>query len=63
MKKLIKKINTNRESPNISTAKYRRSVNDEVIKMKFLEQSAKYLGIYVENRPADYLYSAELTNN
>ena len=32
------------------TTKY--SVNfDAIIRMKFLEQSAKYLGVYVENNP------------
>ncbi|MCW8923661.1 MAG: hypothetical protein OQK69_08545 [Gammaproteobacteria bacterium] len=33
--------------------------NDDVIKMKFLEQSAKYFGVYVEYRPADYRYRDE----
>ena len=28
---------------------------DDVIRMKFLEQSAKYLGVYVENGPAQWL--------
>ncbi|MCK4704253.1 MAG: hypothetical protein KAT90_02130 [Gammaproteobacteria bacterium] len=26
---------------------------DDVIRMHFLEQSAKYLGVYVENNPID----------
>ena len=26
---------------------------DDVVRMKFLEQSAKYLGVYVENNPVD----------
>lgn len=28
---------------------------DDVIRMKFLEQSARYLGVYVENRPEKML--------
>lgn len=28
---------------------------DDVIRMKFLEQSAKYLGVYVENNPGSIL--------
>ncbi|MFC1589443.1 hypothetical protein ACFL3P_04130 [Pseudomonadota bacterium] len=28
---------------------------DDVIRMKFLEQSARYLGVYVENRPTERL--------
>jgi len=35
---------------------FKQSVNfDEVIRMKFLEQSAKYLGVYVENNPISLL--------
>lgn len=35
---------------------FKRSVNfDDVIRMKFLEQSAKYLGVYVENTPVSLL--------
>ena len=26
------------------------------IQIRFLKKSAQYLGVYVENRPADYLY-------
>ena len=32
---------------------------NDVIKMKFLEQSAQYFGVYVESRPADYHYMDE----
>ena len=32
---------------------------DDIIRMRFLEKSAQYLGVYVENRPADYLYPGE----
>ncbi|MDH5389219.1 MAG: hypothetical protein OEY06_12335 [Gammaproteobacteria bacterium] len=28
---------------------------DDVIRMKFLEQSARYLGVYVENTPKNLL--------
>lgn len=28
---------------------------DDAIRMQFLEQSAKYLGIFVENKTLDYL--------
>ena len=28
---------------------------DDVTRMKFLEQSAQYLGVYIENRPAEWL--------
>ena len=28
---------------------------DDVVRMEFMEQSAKYLGVYVENNPADML--------
>ena len=28
---------------------------DDVIRMKFLEQSARYLGVYVENTPVSLL--------
>ena len=35
---------------------FKKSVNfDDVIRMKFLEQSAKYLGVYVENTPTGSL--------
>ncbi|MDH5612803.1 MAG: hypothetical protein OEY66_10155 [Gammaproteobacteria bacterium] len=35
---------------------FRHNVNfDDVIRMKFLEQSAKYLGVYVENTPISLL--------
>jgi len=30
---------------------------DDIVVMKFLEQSAKYLGVFVKNRPADYRYT------
>lgn len=36
---------------------------NDVIKMKFLEQSAQYFGVYVESRPADYHYMDEQTVN
>lgn len=29
---------------------------DDAIRMQFLEQSAKYLGVYVENNPVDLDY-------
>ena len=33
---------------------FKKSLNfDDVIRMKFLEQSARYLGVYVENNPVD----------
>ena len=32
---------------------------NDAIKMKFLERSAQYFGVYVESRPADYHYMDE----
>ena len=33
---------------------FKKSLNfDDVVRMKFLEQSAKHLGVYVENNPVD----------
>ena len=36
---------------------------DDVVRMKFLEKSAQYLGVFVESRPADYLYLGEHSVN
>ncbi|MCK5003004.1 MAG: hypothetical protein KAS57_08260 [Gammaproteobacteria bacterium] len=53
MKKAALEVN---KMPAIREVATKHEVNfDDVIRMKFLEQSAKYLGVYVENRPAQWL--------
>ena len=60
-KKSARNANKKPSSPKIRP-KPDANFND-VIRMKFLEQSAKYLGVYVKNRPADYLYPSEYSIN
>ena len=56
MKKKLAESNFDFEQLEAQIENFKKSVNfDDVIRMEFLEQSAKYLGVYVENTPTSLL--------